>query len=592
MCGIVSIFAYNASAPTVDRDELLKIREAMIVRGPDGAGEWISPDNRIGLAHRRLAIIEISEAGAQPMQDVTGKYSIVFNGEIYNFREIKLELEKRGFRFRSNSDTEVLLNLYADKGPAMVNDLRGMFAFALWDHEKKELFLARDPYGIKPLYYADDGKTIRVASQVKALLKGGRVNTELEPAGKVGFFIWGSVPEPFTLFKGIRALPAGSSLLIADNGKKECNNYCSISAEMKPAKPIGEDRTIDRHVEIRGALLDSIRHHLVADVPVGVFLSAGRDSTTITALTSEIIPKNLCTVTLGFEEYKGTPDDETTLAEIVARKYGTDHQTIWISKQEFYDDFGHIILSMDQPSIDGINTYYVSKAAAKAGLKVALSGLGADELFGGYPGFKEIPWIVGLIGNTPCLSRYGSFFRKASIPIIDKFVNPKFAGIFEYGKDFGTAYLLRRSLYMPWELNEFLDLDIIKKGLEDLQTIPSLNFITQSITDPKLKVSALESCWYMRNQLLRDSDWAGMAHSLEIRVPFVDIELLRKINRISPHGIITKSEMAATPVRKLPSCILNRPKTGFNIPTKQWTGGFSTRGLHSWAQKIMKDYLR
>jgi asparagine synthase (glutamine-hydrolysing) len=214
MCGIAGIFTYRDGAPPVDQAELLRIREAMIKRGPDGAGLWISPDRRVGLAHRRLAIIDLSETGAQPMATADGRLRITFNGEIYNYQALKKGLEAKGYRFHSNSDTEVLLHLYADRGPDMVHALRGMYAFGIWDERNRTLFLARDPFGIKPLYYADDGKSLRFASQVKALVAGGGVDTAPEPAGSVGFLLWGSVPEPFTLHRGVRALPAGSHLTL------------------------------------------------------------------------------------------------------------------------------------------------------------------------------------------------------------------------------------------------------------------------------------------------------------------------------------------------------------------------------------------
>jgi len=235
MCGIAGIFAYGASAPPVDQEELLRIREHMINRGPDGAGLWISPDRRVGLAHRRLAIIDLSQTGAQPMATADGRYRITFNGEIYNYRELKKELQAKGYVFHSNSDTEVLLHLYADRGEDMVHALRGMYAFALWDERKKGMFLARDPFGIKPLYYADDGTAIRVASQVKALLAGGAIDTTIEPAGHVGFFLWGHVPEPYTLYKGIRALPAGTSLWIDASGPKPSRQFFNVTEELAKA---------------------------------------------------------------------------------------------------------------------------------------------------------------------------------------------------------------------------------------------------------------------------------------------------------------------------------------------------------------------
>ena len=229
MCGIAGIYAYHYAANPVDRTELRRIRDHMAARGPDGVGEWYAQNERVGLGHRRLAIIDLSEQGAQPMTSADGKLVVTFNGEIYNYRQLRAELEARGHRFRSQSDTEVLLHLYAEKGEAMVRDLRGMFAFGLWDAEKDALLLARDPYGIKPLYYADDGWTLRFASQVKALLAGGKVSRNQEPAGWVGFCLFGSVPEPFTTYQEIRALPAGSTLWVDRIGTREIKQYFSIA---------------------------------------------------------------------------------------------------------------------------------------------------------------------------------------------------------------------------------------------------------------------------------------------------------------------------------------------------------------------------
>lgn len=287
MCGIAGIFAYGDKAPPIDPAELRRVRDRMAARGPDGAGEWLSPDGRVGLAHRRLAIIDLSEAGAQPMVDPATGNVIVFNGEIYNYRALRRELEARGAVFRSQSDTEVLLALYRCFGPGMLPKLRGVYAFALWDAKEQGLFLARDPFGIKPLYYADDGRTLRFASQVKALLAGGGVDTTPDPAGHVGFFLWGHVPEPFTLYRGIQALPAGTALWVARDGQRRLHLFFDLprelantSADGTPPKSWAEARE-----RLREALLDSVRHHLVAHVPVGVFLSAGKDSATVSCWT-------------------------------------------------------------------------------------------------------------------------------------------------------------------------------------------------------------------------------------------------------------------------------------------------------------------
>src|SRR5262245_33907472 len=230
MCGINGIFAYHYAANPVDREELLRTRDYMAARGPDGMGAFLSDHGRVGLGHRRLSIIDLSDAGAQPMASGDGRLVITLNGEIYNYRHLRLGLEARGRNFRSQSDTEVLLHLYAERGEAMVHDLRGMFAFAIWDADRQRLFLARDPYGIKPLYYADDGWTFRFASQVKALLAGGRVSRDPEPAGQVGFYLWGSVPEPFTTYRQIRTLPAGCTAVVDRIGMHTPQCYHSIAA--------------------------------------------------------------------------------------------------------------------------------------------------------------------------------------------------------------------------------------------------------------------------------------------------------------------------------------------------------------------------
>ena len=282
MCGLAGIFTYASDGPPVLKLELIRMRDQMLHRGPDGEGLWVSADHKIGLAHRRLAIIDLSENGAQPMSSIDCRYEIVFNGEIYNFKELRSNLQSKNINFRSHSDTEVLLALYAQYGNEMCKLLRGMYAFAIWDNIDQSLFLARDPFGIKPLYWHDDGKTIRFASQVKSLMAGGGIKNETEPAGIVGYWIWGSIPEPFTLYKGLLSMTPGTWLKIDQHGRRTSSSFGSLYNLY-----LGKDNSPSQFVDLRGALLDSVRHHLIADVPVGVFLSAGIDSSTILALASE-----------------------------------------------------------------------------------------------------------------------------------------------------------------------------------------------------------------------------------------------------------------------------------------------------------------
>jgi len=594
MCGINGIFAYSDAAPPVDETELLRIREHMAKRGPDGAGQWISPDRKVGLAHRRLAIIDLSESGAQPLASSDRRLSITFNGEIYNYRALRQELEATGCVFRSQSDTEVLLHLYADRGAEMVHALRGMFAFGIWDARERTLFLARDPFGVKPLYYSDDGDTLRFASQVKALLKGGAIDTAPEPAGAAGFLLWGCVPEPFTLYRNIKALPAGATLTVAQRTLREPKAYFSVREELVRAQAEAKPFQLEDRAALGDALLDSVRHHMVADVPVGVFLSSGIDSTLISMLAAGHDGAALRTLTLGFREYRGRQDDEVPRAERTAAALRTHHETHWISHDDFHGEIERILEAMDQPTTDGVNTYFICREAARAGIKAALSGLGGDELFGGYPSFSGVPRLANLVpagGGFRCL---GKIARRTLGPLLGLITSPKYAGVLEYGGSLEGAYLLRRALYMPWEIGEALDPVAARVGLERLQTLPAIAASMQGIGTEHARVAALEMSWYMRNQLLRDADWAGMAHSVEVRVPMVDVALFRKLAPWLVSGTAPrKSDAAATPVAPLPEDLVRRPKTGFSVPVGEWlpggahAGRSAARGLRGWARRVL-----
>jgi asparagine synthase (glutamine-hydrolysing) len=534
------------------------------------------------------------------MKDPETGNVIVFNGEIYNYRTLRTELSAVGHRFHTRSDTEVLLKLYADSGQEMFKKIRGMYAFGIWDERQHRLLLARDPFGIKPLYLADDGKTLIFASQVKALLASHKIKTSPSPAGHVGFFLWGHVPEPFTLYKEILALPAGASLLVDATGKKVSKQFFKFTSELRGYERKAE--TVESiQQSLREALLDSVRHHLVSDVPVGVFLSAGLDSTTITALAVEAGESELRTITLGFNEYQDTSDDEVPMAELVAKHYETSHKTCQVTRQDFLAEIDHVLEAMDQPSIDGVNSYFMAKVAHESGLKVALSGLGGDELFGGYSGFQDIPRLIQTLKIFKRLPEVGKTFRWISAPLVSKFISPKYASLFEFGGDWAEAYFLWRGLFMPWELSQVLEPEIIREGWQQLETFSKLHHTIEGLEPERLKITVLEASWYMRNQLLRDIDWASMAHSVEVRVPLLDIELMRTIGCLVYGGYApTKLDMARCPIKSLPEEVLNRRKSGFSVPVRDWilqkdagVGGRSSdskRGLRPWAVKIGKHF--
>lgn len=592
MCGIAAIYAYRTDAPPVDPAELTRIREAMKARGPDGAGEWISRDGSVGLAHRRLAIIDLDARAAQPMTDPDTGNVIVFNGEIYNYRELEQELKRDGAVFRTQSDTEVLLHLYRKRGERMLERLRGMFAFAIWDARAQTLFLARDPLGIKPLYYADDGKTLRFASQVKALAAGGALSTEPSAAGMAGFFLWGHVPEPWTWLAAVKALPAGAMLTLRRGfPMPQPRRYFDLREEIVRAEAAGR---LARSAieEALAAVEDSVRQHLVADVPVGVFLSAGRDSTLIAALAARHLAGPLRTITLGFDEYRDTPLDETPVAASTAGRLGSSHETRLIPREAFEAEREGIVAAMDQPSIDGVNTWLVSRAAAQAGLKVALSGLGGDELFGGYPSFAQVPQLARRLRALALAPALGRAFRIAGAPLIARLTNPKWAGVLEYGSSLEGAWLLRRALFMPWELKQVMDPDLAQRGLQELAPLETLRSRIAGIAHAPLAVMALEMSGYMRNQLLRDADWAGMAHSLEIRVPLVDCVLLRRWLAMAAHRFpLDRQRLLEAADARIAAIVGARPKSGFAVPVARWLQAQrmpapGERGLRPWAREV------
>lgn len=575
MCGIAGILAYRDVGPAVDRAELARMNARMAARGPDGSGLWIADDGRVGFAHRRLAIIDLSERGAQPMATASGAHIISFNGEIYNYRALRADLENKGYVFRTESDTEVLLQLYADRGPAMVEHLRGMFAFGLWDAPRRRLLLARDPLGIKPLYYADDGWTLRFASQAKALLAGGAVSRDPDPAGIVGFHLLGSVPEPFTVWREIRSLPAGCTLVVDETGPREPQAYYSIAESLARRAASSTGNLAQARGQIAAAVHDSVRHHLVADVPVAVFLSAGFDSGALLGTMSDLGARNVTAVTLAFEEFRGQPQDEAPLAAEVARHYGARHVVRTVRRREFEDDLPAILDAMDLPTIDGINTWFVAKAVHEAGAKVALSGLGADECFGGYPSFADVPRSVRIFRPFDFMPGLGWLARRALSGLIARGLDlhPKAAGLAQYGGSLEGAYLLRRSVYMPWELGNLLDGDVVRAGLRRLKPLQRLagELRPGQGLDDFDRVSVLETAFYMRNQLLRDADWAGMAHSIEIRVPYVDPFFLAALPPGNLLAAVNAKEVVAdVPALPLPKTSRDRRKTGFITPIGRW----------------------
>jgi asparagine synthase (glutamine-hydrolysing) len=509
-----------------------------------------------GLVHTRLSILDLSPAGHQPMTTPDGRFTIVFNGEIYNFRELRDRLSAQGVRFASHSDTEVILHLYARCGPDCVNHLRGMFAFAIWDELEQSCFLARDPLGIKPLYYSQSASAFAFASELRALLAAGVVGKELDPDSVFGFFLTGTVPEPGTLLRGARLLEAGSWLLWKQ-GRTRHARYWNLRFQADSGDRAAASRCV------REALLDSVRHHFVSDVPVGVFLSGGIDSTALVALSRAVGQQDLRTFSISFDDPRFNEGD---VAQRTAGHFGTRHADWRLDAgvgQELFRDF---LARFDQPSIDGFNTFTVSRFAREHGMKVVLSGLGGDELFGGYPSFRQVP---RMLRASRCLGPLRGLVAW-SLKRSQQPQRRRLADFFRRPPNLLAAYQTYRGVYSleeAWALARHYTGREAGPGRET----ESDEAAAATMEDA---VSELELTRYMRNQLLRDSDVMSMAWGLELRVPLVDRVLVETLGRF-PAGVRLRpgKKLLLEAVPEVPEWVRSRPKRGFLFPFEQWLAG-------------------
>ncbi len=598
MCGIAGMLVRRGEG-TVERAALMRLREAQRHRGPDDEGLWISEDRRTGLGHRRLSILDLSPRGRQPMTTPDGRLRVVFNGELYNFRELRRELGAAGHEFVTTADTEVLLHGWRAWGLGLLDRLRGMFAFALHDAERREMLLARDPLGIKPLYYAEVGGLLAFASEVQALREtfgaGG-----LDPEGVASFLLWGSVAPPRTFYRAIRALPAGSWLRVSEAGLEGPRTFWRLEDAFGRIEPMD---AVESEARLREALVDSVRHHLVSDVPVGAFLSGGVDSSALVGLLAELHAGPVRTVTLSFDVAEL---DEARLAAEAARLYRTEHHEVKIGIEDARERIPEAVRALDQPSVDGINTYFVSEAAVRAGLKVAVSGVGGDELFGGYDGFARIPSIRGVhdrLARVPGLQPALPLLGRALEGLPRSRRGAKLARALRYGGSDVGAYFVERGLFSPREARALLTpeladaVDACEAGTE-LAARLRLEDLA-----PEERVSALEMRQYLQVQLLRDTDATSMRHSLEVRTPLVDRELLRAACRV-PAALRrsgpAKRLLRVAPRPPVPDALWNRRKQGFTLPFDQWlrTGGIPIDlPAHPWlradaVRAVARDFER
>jgi asparagine synthase (glutamine-hydrolysing) len=571
MCGIVGILSTDRRAVEAGLPPMMV---ACAHRGPDDRGHSVVPFDHgwLGLGHLRLSILDPSPLGHQPMVHEPSGSQIIFNGEIYNFPKLQKELIAEGEQFRSNSDTEVLLAGLVRKGEAFVEQLEGMYAFAYYDARARLLLLARDPAGIKPLYIAHAANAIVFASEVRAILASGLVSKEISQPAVAGYFAYGAVQQPLTLFRSIQMLPPGTWCKISgvrEPGMANTRRWWNIP---KPAPAPPSDEII---VDTRRLLQEAVSDHLISDVPIGVFLSAGLDSTTIAGLAANK-SHDVQTFTVGFADQ---PEfDEAQIAARTAKRFGLPHRAIAVSPAQAEHDAEEWLAAADQPSIDGLNTFIISKAVRQQGIKVALSGLGADELFGGYRSFAAaaaMRRIVRTAHYLPASARSG--LSRIALMRRPKILQQKFVDMLKRDSSGGALTLGWRRLLSDARMSSL--------GIHPAQLGLSCEFLPEAAQrelpngqDLGWAVSVTETKFYQTNTLLRDSDANGMAHGLEIRVPFLDKRLIEYVHRLPGGARFPKGAPPKWLLRKAASDLLDpelsgRPKSGFVLPLRDWMRG-------------------
>jgi asparagine synthase (glutamine-hydrolysing) len=577
MCGIFGILAGGGS---ISPKLLEQATDSLAHRGPDDRGTVVIPSNstprfEIVLGSRRLAVLDLSPQGHQPMQDpATGNW-IVYNGEIYNFRELKARLQAVGERFVSQSDTEVLLKAYGRWGEKCLGELRGMFAFAIWDAMRSRLLLGRDPMGIKPLYYCSTGQNFLFASELRTLLGTGLVPRRLDPAGLINYLNFGSVYDPMTMIAGVSALEAGH-YAIWDNGRVTDSIYWDPAPQGRAATAssyLASNATARKALEEDAyATLDqTVRMHTVSDVPVGLFLSGGIDSSSLAGILSRAgIRLNTFSIVFREAEY-----NESEYSRAVARAFSSEHQAIMVSQRDVLDAIPYALRAMDQPTIDGLNTFLIARQTRAAGIKVALSGLGGDELFAGYSTFRDVPRMERF---ERFWGRFPSILRKPLVRMFsslspDSDQNRKLATLGGGRHRVLHPYFLARALFTPEQRDSLLasnDEAALARANAPLEE----NLRRSGPLDPLNRVSYLELRCYMLNTLLRDSDVMSMAHGLELRVPLVDHQLADKLLALPGawklDGDTPKPLLVGALKGKLPNEIVHRKKQGFTLPFERW----------------------
>lgn len=569
MCRIAGVI--NKASDSVLADTIT-MRDSMAHGGPDDKGMYHDADVGLAFGHRRLSLIDLTAGGHQPMLNASQDVIISFNGEIYNYKELKAELVAKGFQFKTASDTEVILAGYQYWGTECFSKLVGMFAIAIYDKRKHELVLARDSQGIKPLYYSNTNYSIYFASEVRAF-KALPYNWQESDSWKAYMLVYGFVPEPHTTLQAVKMLPKGSYMRVDVNTLQS-----SVVEYSKDDYNVTIDTENEALAAIRQWMDKAVDKHLISDAPIGLFLSGGIDSSLLTLIAKQTGHNDLHTLSIVFDD---AAYSEAAYQQLIVDKVNAQHKSYNLSKEEYINALPDIFKAMDQPSIDGVNSYFICKFAKEYGLKAVLSGLGADELFGGYASFGREKVVSGLKKIPSGLLVASRHLKK------DKY--RKLAYLAD--NHITNEYLFHRGLFGINEAAEILDSDT-KTVADTVQNIALANSVDKLPYGNK--ISYMEKNIYMQNQLLKDTDVMSMWHSIEVRVPFLDTELVKIVNSISPDvkysGTIPKQLLVKAYNDILPRQIWDRKKQGFVFPFQNWIEGSEYTRFKYVEDKIKKKY--
>ena len=591
MCGIAGIVQSDGATMPQAASIASALGNALAHRGPDASGVWQSPDQQALLVHRRLAIIDPGPDGAQPMILDGGDEVIVFNGEIYNYKELRHELEGRGYRFRTASDTEVLGRLVVALGPESLSRVRGMFAFALWNPRSRSLLLARDRFGIKPLYVVSSRSGFSFASELGALKAARIVESAPSASAVLAFLAWGSILPPLAWNGGVEMLDAGTWMewrqdRIADRGRfaDAREPYLTRDGAARSERDLRETA--------REAIQSTVRAHLVSDVPVGVFLSGGIDSGALVSWATSVGAADLRTFTVGFDDQSS----EAERAASVAAAFGTTHEELHLDPASVAREIPAVVSRFDQPTIDGVNSYFVSKAVAATGIKTVLSGAGGDELFCGYPSFRRIPRATNVKRAAGPLWSSIAFAGRAVVP---ERLQSRWRHFATSNGNLAEAYRVQRGFLMPREIATLAgpaltEASVWRTASDELHKVEQLLLDGRGPERPTASIARLESRLYLQAQLLRDLDVMSMTHGLEVRVPFVDHELVATVwPELGRHPSLRAGKflLHSTLPRPLPAAVVESPKQGFTLPFARWMraelapfvqDGMSALARHGW----------